>query len=69
MSPAERDQLLKEWQAEAISFSELRANLRRVGVASLPDDEAMAAIEQDRMNFAPEADTPDDTPDDDNADA
>jgi hypothetical protein len=69
MSPAERDQLLKEWQAEAISFSELRENLRRVGVATLPDNEAMAAIEQDRMNFAPEADTPDDTPDADNADA
>lgn len=56
MSPAERLQLMKEWQGEAITYSEMRAALRRTGVATLTDEEAMAQIEQDRVFFAPEDD-------------
>lgn len=40
MSPQERAQLILEWQGGAISFSEMRSQLRKVGVASL-DDEAV----------------------------
>lgn len=56
MSPAERTQLVKEWQAEAITYSEMRTALRRAGVATLTDDEAKTAIETDRVFFAPEDD-------------
>lgn len=45
MSPDERRQLISEWQAEAITFEEMRQNLRRSGVAYLDDKQAKAALE------------------------
>lgn len=54
LSPQERQQLISEWQAEAITFPELRANLRKAGIATLTDEEALRQLETDRMNFAPE---------------
>lgn len=44
MSPEERGQLIKEWQAEAITWSEMRAGLRRSGVATLDDTTAETEI-------------------------
>jgi len=38
LTPNERAQLILEWQAEAISQSEMRAGLRRGGVATLDDE-------------------------------
>lgn len=46
MSPQERQQLIAEWQAEAITFSEMRSALRRNGVATEDDDVAMASIKE-----------------------
>lgn len=57
LSPQERQQLLTEWQGGAIAFEELRANLRRCGVATLDDAAAKTAIaaeEADRMAAAVE---------------
>lgn len=45
MTPQERAQLISEWQAGAISFTEMRENLRKVGVAKLDDDKAKTEIE------------------------
>jgi len=45
MTPEERAQLIKEWQSDAISFTEMRWNLRRGGVAYLEDEEAKDEIE------------------------
>ncbi|WLJ71034.1 putative structural protein [Sphingomonas phage Kimi] len=47
MTPEERKALLAEWQAGAISFTEVRDNLRRAGVASLDDKTAKTEIEQE----------------------
>lgn len=44
LDPAERLALLKEWQAGGIAWEEYREQLRKSGVASLPDDEAKALI-------------------------
>jgi hypothetical protein len=55
LSPQERQQLLKEWQTGAISFTEYRLNLRRAGVASQSDADAKAEIqaeEQQRLEDA-----------------
>lgn len=46
----ERGQTLKEWQAGAITFSEMRQNLRRGGIASLDDDKAKAELKQDKTD-------------------
>lgn len=48
MDPAERQQLLLEYQGGSISFGEMRANLRRGGVATMDDAEARTAIEADQ---------------------
>lgn len=40
LTPNERAQLVLEWQSGAITFSEMRAGLRRAGVASEKDDVA-----------------------------
>ena len=56
LTPQERQQLVSEWQAEAITYSEMRTNLRKAGIATLSDDEALAQLTKDRMNFAPEVD-------------
>lgn len=45
MSPEERAQLIKEWQADAISYTEMRWNLKRGGVAYQEDEEAKAETE------------------------
>ena len=44
MSSADRAQVIKEWQAEALTFSEMRAVLRLSGVATLDDEKALAEI-------------------------
>lgn len=46
MTPAERQQLIAEWQAEAITFSEMRRSLKRGRIAWLDDEAAMAEIKQ-----------------------
>lgn len=46
MSPQERQQLIAEWQAEAITFGEMRSALRRNGIATEEDDIAMASIKE-----------------------
>lgn len=45
MTPEERQQLIKEWQADAISFTEMRWNLSRGGIAFQTDEEAKEEIE------------------------
>lgn len=45
MTPAERQQVISEWQAGAITFGEMRENLRKAGVATLDDDKAKTEIE------------------------
>ncbi len=40
MTPADRAQLLKEWQSGGIVFEEYRDNMRRAGIATLSDAEA-----------------------------
>lgn len=49
MQPAERAQLIKEWQGGAITFEEMRAALRKAGVATLPDEEALSKIEDEQQ--------------------
>lgn len=44
MTALERAQLLKEWQSGGITFEEYRDNMRRAGVATLPDAEAKTKI-------------------------
>lgn len=50
MSSDERRQLLAEWQAGLVSFSEARSQLRQNGVATLDDEEAKDEIEEERKN-------------------
>lgn len=45
MTTEERAQLIKEWQSDAISWTELRWNLQRAGIAFLDDEEAKDEIE------------------------
>lgn len=45
MSAQERQQLVAEWQTGGVSFSEMRAALRKSGVATLDDDEAKEEID------------------------
>lgn len=44
LEPAERQQVILEWQASAISWSEMRANLRRGGIATQDDQKAKEEI-------------------------
>jgi hypothetical protein len=44
MTPAERQQLIMEWQSEAITFTEMRTALKRTRIAYQDDDEAQAEI-------------------------
>lgn len=58
MTAQEREQVIKSWADGAITFSEMRANLRKSGTATLPDDEARAEIDSeldDRARRAAEA--------------
>lgn len=47
MDAATRLQLLKEWQAGAISFTEYRENLRKSGITSQDDETAKKEIEEE----------------------
>lgn len=44
MSPEERRQLVQEWQAGAIMWTEMRSNMKRAGIATEDDDVARKAI-------------------------
>lgn len=46
LSPNDRNQLILEWQAGAITFGEMRAGLRRGGVATLEDEAAKKDIKE-----------------------
>jgi hypothetical protein len=52
MTPEERAETIKEWQAGAITFTEMRDNLRRGGIASLDDDEAKAQTDKENSERA-----------------
>lgn len=45
LTPNDRAELILEWQAGAISYTEMRANMRRAGVATLDDEEAKKEME------------------------
>lgn len=45
MTVEQRGQLLKEWQAGAISFTEYRSILRRANIATQTDEEAQAEVD------------------------
>lgn len=45
LTPNDRAELVLEWQSGAISYTEMRGNLRRAGVATLDDAEAQAESE------------------------
>lgn len=47
MSAQERQQLVAEWQAGAITFEEVRFNLRRANVAYLDDEDAKDQLENE----------------------
>lgn len=47
LDPTERAQVISEWQAGAITFGEMRQNLRRAGVAVLDDDAATTQLKKD----------------------
>ena len=47
MTASERAQLISEWHAGAISFREMRAGMRKSGVATLDDEEAKDEIDAD----------------------
>lgn len=47
LTPEARGQLLKEWQAGSISFTEYRDLLRRAGIATQSDEEAKEEIDND----------------------
>lgn len=49
MSATDRAELIKEWQAGALTFPEMRAVLRKVGVATEDDDAAATAIAAEQM--------------------
>lgn len=46
MDANERAQLLKEFQSNAITFTEYRLNMKRAGIATLPDEEAKAELQK-----------------------
>lgn len=47
LTSADRAEIVKEWQAKAITWEEMRWNLKRSGVAYEDDDDAKAAIESE----------------------
>lgn len=48
LTPEERKQLLAEWQAGALAWTEFREVLQRGGIATLDDDEAKQLIESEQ---------------------
>lgn len=66
MTPAERQQLVAEWQAEAITWVEMRTALKRTRIAFVDDEEARDEIaENPPITIEPPVDG-EDNPDDDN---
>jgi hypothetical protein len=59
LTPEERKTLLSEYQANAITFEEYRAALRKGGIAYLADNEAKAQLDkqaaEDMANAVKEA--------------
>lgn len=55
LTPQERQELVLEWQSQAITWSEMRASMKRGGVATLDDDVARAEI---KANPPPQPATP-----------
>jgi len=49
-TPEERSEVMKEWQTGAITFDEMRAALRKVGIATENDDAAKEKILQDTVD-------------------
>lgn len=47
MTSQERAELINEWKSNAISFTEMRHNLRRTGVTTQDDEEAKAEIDEE----------------------
>lgn len=47
MTPEERQQLIKEWQAGAITFEEMRTGLRKAGTVTEDDAKAKEKIAKD----------------------
>lgn len=72
MTPQERAQVISEWQQGAITFGEMRASLRKSGVATLDDAEARETIDEEAIDLTDEeddgGDNGDDVPDPDNED-
>lgn len=48
LSYQDRQQLMAEWQGNAISFTEMRTNLRRAGIATEDDADAKADIDKEK---------------------
>lgn len=48
MTPQEREQVIKEWQGGALTFGEMRDNLRKAGVATLEDKQAKETIDKEQ---------------------
>jgi len=57
MSPLERAQLMAEWQGNAISFSEMRFQLRQSGIATLDDEKAKEEIASEGPSLNLDGDT------------
>lgn len=54
MSAADRAEVIREWQASAITFAEMRAVLKRGGIATEDDAEAMAKIAAELAQVTPQ---------------
>jgi len=52
LSPEERKQLIEEWQKGAIAFEEMREGLRKVGIATLKDEDAKTKITAEKEDAA-----------------
>lgn len=53
MTPEERKCVIAEWLSNAITFSEMRENLRRGGIATLDDEKAKEEIKADMLTAPP----------------
>lgn len=47
LTAEQQREVIAAWQSNAITFGEMRAVLRRGGMATLPDDKALAAIQEE----------------------
>jgi hypothetical protein len=51
ITAADRAQTVKEWQAGLISWEEVRASLKQVGIATLDDKKAQAIIDTEQQKI------------------